>query len=177
MPKPLLLEARDIPQAWKILVPEYKSAQYRPLLVQIEQWDSRYAHAIRRISERRSINRINNYLGEKELDRVGTKLQSKSEVAIRFGVSKSGHGYHGERGDFCLVGGAIDGRNLSLFYRSLELIGGLAYDLVLVDHLGQELGIEWKRLTIMAANANIFAVHKNSNEKLYPKIQRILNEN
>lgn len=182
MPKPLLLEAPDLPTAWKTMVPEYESAQYRPLIVQINKWDPQYAIKIREISERRSTNRINNYLDETELLRVFDKLQSKKEASIRFGVNKKGHGYHGERGDFCLIGGAIENHNakgkanLTLFYRSLELIGGFAYDLTLIHHLGERLNTRWKRVNIMATGAHVFALKKNSNEKLYPKLWEIFSE-
>lgn len=177
MPEPLLLEARDVAQAWKILVPEYASFQYRPLLVQIQKWDPSYARAIRKLSAERSINRIKNYLDPKEIERVRSKLETKSEGSMRFGVSKEGHGYHGERGDFCLVGAAIERKNLTLFYRAIELIGGIAFDLVLVDQLSRDLGIPWKKVTIMAARAYTFAVKRNSNEKLYPKLKEIFDAN
>lgn len=195
MPSPFLLEAPDLPTAWKTMVPAYESAQYRPLILQIESWDDKYAQAIENISEVRSENRWKNYIRPGELSRVAKKLESKDGAAIRFGAKKEGHGYHGERGDFCLVGGAIEGgssrgsktnwgtrhgtrpkRRLTLFYRSIELIGGFAYDLTLVRRLGMELGCDWKHLTIMAARANIFAVKKNSNEKLYPKLWEIFSE-
>lgn len=177
MPKPLLLEANDIPQAWKILVPEYKSAQYSPLILQINQWDDRYAIDIENISEKRSTNRWQNYCDPKELKRVEQRLAADKPSSIRFGVKKEGHGYHGERGDFCLVGGSIDGNNLTLMYRSLELIGGFAYDLTLIRRLGMTFDRDWKRLRILADRAHIFALKGNSNEKLFPKLRKIFNEN
>lgn len=176
MSEPFLLEAPDLPTAWKTLVPAYESVQYRPLLVQIVRWDPKYASAIRKISAERSRNRVRNYLDPKELERVRSKLETKHEASMRFGVRKEGHGYHGERGDFCLVGAAIDRKNLTLFYRAIELIGGFAYDMVLVDHLSRELDIPWKKITIMATRAYTFAVKRNSNEKLYPKLREIFRD-
>lgn len=184
MPTPLLLEAPDLPTAWKTLVPTYTSAQYRPLVVQIKNYDGKYAKLIEEISWKRTNSRWENYVDPLELMRVKKKMQSKDEVAIRFGVAKGGHGYHGERGDFCLIGAAIQGksmknavppRKLTLFYRSVELIGGLAFDLAMLEWVAEKLEVRWTQLSIMAANANVFAVRKNSNEKLYPKIQEILN--
>lgn len=184
MPQPLLLDAPDLPTAWKTLVPKYESAQYRPLVVNIASWDDKYADAIEMISRQRSENRWKNYAIPEEIGRVRKKLCSKDGAAIRFGAKKDGHGYHGERGDFCLVGAAIEGgstrgipkRRLTMFYRSLELIGGFAYDLTLISQLGVELACEWRCVTIMAAKANVFAVKKNSNEKLYPKLWEIFSD-
>lgn len=173
MPKPFLLEARDIPQAWKILVPEYRSAVYSPLVVQIQKWESKYAEAIEKISQKRAANRFSNYVSESEVERVRARLQRSDQSSIRFGVKKEGHGYHGERGDFCLVGGAIDGRKLTVMYRSLELIGGLGFDIVLIDRLGQLLEIEWKSVQILAARTHVFALKGNSNEKLFPKLKKV----
>lgn len=117
-----------------------------------------------------------NYVDHAELKRADAKRRSKGEASIRFGVSKSGHGYKGERGDFCLVGGVIRGSNLTLFYRSLELIGGFAYDLCLIDYVSTILEIHWKDVTIISTKANVFALKGNSNEKLYPKLQKIFEQ-
>lgn len=173
MPKPFLLEARDVAQAWKILVPEYRSAVYSPVVIQIQQWDDRYAAEIEEISEKRATNRWTNYCDPKELARVERRLAQDKDSSIRFGVKKEGHGYHGERGDFCLVGGAIDGNNLTMMYRSLELIGGFAYDLTLIRRLGMTFDRDWKRVMILAARAHVFALKGNSNEKLFPKLQKV----
>lgn len=173
MPKPFLLECRDVAQAWKIMVPEYKSTVYSPLVVQIQKWEPRYAFAISRISEKRTKSRRENYLIPEELERVKRRLGTHEDCSIRFGNKKEGHGYHGERGDFCLVGAAIEGRKLTVMYRSLELIGGFAYDLTLIQTLGVLLGIEWKSLQILAARAHVFALKKNSNEVLFPQLQKV----
>jgi hypothetical protein len=135
-------------------------------------WNPKYAEAIGKISSTRAFNRFRNYVDHAELTRVSEKLRSKGEASIRFGVSKSGHGYNGERGDFCLVGGVIRGKNLTLFYRSLELIGGFAYDLTMIRGI-QNTYFEFKTVTIMATKANIFALKGNSNEKLFPKLREI----
>jgi len=112
----------------------------------------------------------------KEIDRAKKKFQRKGEASIRFGAEKKGHGYSGERGDFCLVGGVIRGKNLSLFYRSLELIGGFAYDLTLIASLEKLLEVHFQTVTIYATKAFTFALKGNSNEKLFPKLQRIFRE-
>lgn len=167
-----VLVARSIPDHWKSLVPAYKSRAYPGLILKME-WNPSYANAIRRISERRADNRIRNYVDREEMARAAIKLMTKKEASVRFGVSKSGHGYNGERGDFCLVGGVIRGKDLTVFYRSLELIGGFAYDLCLFNRLSSEFNIDWRSITIMATKANVFALKGNSNEKLYPKLREI----
>lgn len=166
------LKPLPIPYHWNRLVPEYRSVTY-PLLIMRVEWDPKYAEEIGKISERRMRSRVNNYINTPEMKRVQAKLKTKGEASIRFGESKSGHGYNGERGDFCLVGGVIRGKDLTCFYRSLELIGGFAYDLTLIDYLGLCMDINWKTVTFIATKANVFALKGNSNEKLYPKLQRI----
>lgn len=162
----------SLPHFFASFVPSYSSGSYKPLVATIK-WSTEYSPRIRYINPKRAANRITAYVDPKEVERVGAKLESKGAASIRFGVAKTGKGYHGERGDFCLVGGFIDGRKLTLFYRSLELIGGLAYDVVLIDHLGYELERSWKSVTIHAVAANVFALKRNSNEKLYPKLRKV----
>lgn len=88
-------------------------------------------------------------------------------------MSKSGHGYKGERGDFCLIAGVVRPKQLTLYYRSLELIGGLAYDLTLIGHIEWELGCSFRQVDFVTAKAFTFALRGNSNEKLYPKLKAI----
>lgn len=168
------LVSRSIPDHWLSLVPSYSSRVYPGLICKLV-WDPAYAIAIREISPKRSVNRVNNYIDLQELKRVEAKLETKGEASVRFGVSKSGHGYHKERGDFCLVGGVIRGKDLTVFYRSLELIGGLAYDLTLFQYLALRFHT-WRSVTIMATKANVFALKGNSNEKLYPKLREIFKQ-
>lgn len=166
-----------LPAFFNTFVPTYSSGSYRPLVATIDRWSDRFSPQIRHINAERAAKRIASYVDPLELKRVRTKLDSKGAASIRFGVKKEGLGYHGERGDFCLVGGFIDGRKLTLFYRSLELIGGLAYDIVLIDALAKRLKLpagSWRSVTIHAVNANVFALKRNSNEKLFPKLQAIL---
>jgi len=169
------LSSRTIPEHWFSLVPSYASKSYGGLILKMT-WEPRYAEAILQISQKRAINRINNYVSPSELARAKKKYDSKGQSSIRFGVEKAGAGYHGERGDFCLVGGVIRGRDLTVFYRSLELIGGFAYDLCLFRELEDLLDIPWKTVTVMATQANVFALRGNSNEKLYPKLRKIFQD-
>jgi hypothetical protein len=101
------------------------------------------------------------------------RARPRRDVSIRFGVAKEGHGYNGERGDFCLIGGVYGSGTLTLFYRSLELIGGFAYDLVLIAEVCRQLEIEPRYVEIWATKAFVFALKGNSNEKLYPKLKGI----
>lgn len=164
----------SIADLWTTLVPEYRSTNYGPAIFKI-LWDPRIASKIELISARRSSSRIKNYVIPSEIERVKQKLNSKDTVSVRLGYDKKGHGYSGERGDFCLIAGVVSRKRLTVYYRSLELIGGFAYDLVLLKHLGIALETYWETVTFVTAKAFVFALKGNSNEKLYPKLQKILN--
>jgi hypothetical protein len=174
MPFVTFLRAHTLPIAHDILVPSYKSAVYPNLTMIIDQWDDGFSAGVREISAKRAENRVTNYVDPVEVDRAVSKYGSTEACTIRFGVKKPGHGYHKERGDFCLLGGSLQGKHLQLFYRSLELIGGLAYDLCIINHLTEAFDVKLKSVTIHAAKANVFALKGNSNEKLYPKFRKVL---
>lgn len=165
----------SIKDLWITLVPQYESRNYGPTIFNVI-WDRSYARRIEQISQKRSSSRIANYLIPSEIERVRQKLNSKNEASIRFGNLKTGHGYDGERGDFCLIAGVIRGRNLTVYYRSLELIGGFAFDLTLLWHLERELLRNWATVTFVTQKAFIFALKGNSNEKLYPKLKKIFQQ-
>jgi hypothetical protein len=167
----------SIPQAFNTLVPHYLSKSWKNQFFSIKSWDNRYGDQVAAINPKRATDRVKAYLNMEEIIRVNHLLygMGKKEVSIRFGFEKKGKGYHGERGDFCLVGGAIKGRHLTLFYRSLEMIGGFGYDLHLINQLGKQLNIEcWKTVTIFATHSQVFALRRNSNEALYPKLLKIM---
>lgn len=170
------LISKPIPEHWFTLVPSYKSVVYPGAIFRLI-WNPSYAEEIQKISTKRATNRFANYVDPIEMARAQKKLMTKGEASVRFGVAKTGHGYKGERGDFCLVGGVIRGRDLTVFYRSLELIGGFAYDLCLFHEVESLIGVSWKTVTIMATKANVFALKGNSNEKLYPKLVKIFGRN
>lgn len=163
-----------LPSVYSLLVPQYKSHVYPNLVLKVNEWTDEYAKGVRAISQKRATNRITNYVMREELERASRKLESTDAATLRFGVKKEGHGYHGERGDFCLLGASISGKHLHLFYRSLELIGGIAYDLAIIEYLHHCLNRPWKSVTIHAAKANVFALKGNSNETLYPKFRKVL---
>lgn len=145
----------------------YRSRSFRPFIRSF-RWQRHIADHVRaNISQRRCNNRLANYIIPGEFERH-TALRS-SGSSLRFGHSKSGHGYHAERGDFCLIGGVVKRHNLTVFYRSLELLGGLYFDLAIYaaveDHFGP-----LKTVTIMATTANVFALKGNSNEKLHKQL-------
>src|SRR5262249_39527461 len=151
----------------------YKSKSYGPAMFGI-LWDRQVAKQIEAISSRRSSNRIENYVLKDELNRVQTKLESKGGASIRFGNLKTGHGYAGERGDFCVIAGVVSRKTLTLYYRSLEMMGGFAYDLTLIRYLERALFCDWKVINFVTAKCFVFALKGNSNEKLYPRLQNIL---
>lgn len=192
---------------WRHYVKNYESKSYTDFVVKFP-WNEKsrdVARSIRKISERRSTNRISNYVNREEIDRVRKRLgktmllhepqgggmasrknpsrnQSMGsrnsnkvrDVSIRFGVSKPGHGYGKERGDFCLVSAVLVGKKITFFYRSIELIGGIAFDLVLIAELEKLLEVEFTEVNIWAKKAFIFALKGNSNQKLHPKLKEIM---
>lgn len=165
---------RTIPEMFRTLVPEYKSHVFeRPFIARVRDWSNEYAPRIRAINPDRAERRLASYVNPDELARARRKVEVRQDCSIRFGVEKLGRGYHGARGDFCLVAAAIERRNLTLFYRSIEMIGGFSYDLCIVEELCERLGTSFKTVTFCAARANIFALKRNSNETLYPKLLEI----
>lgn len=157
---------------WRYYVPAYRSGSFKPFHARFPyEGVPAAAKLIRRISEKRSTNRISNYIIPDELARV--KARGGNDFSIRFGARKPGHGYSGGRGDFCLAAAVYSGSTLTFFYRSLELMGGFAYDTVLWTHTCDELGITPRYVEIWAVKAFIFALKGNSNEKLYPQLKKI----
>jgi hypothetical protein len=145
---------------WPDLVPKYKSKSIKNLQFTFD-WDKRDAEKMREISARRCDKRIASYIIPGELER--------SRGSIRFGVKKEGHGYHGKRGDFCLVGASYRSGHLHVLYSRVELIGGFHFDLAVFSEVEKVLG-RITDVTIYAPHAFVFALKGNSNEKLYKKL-------
>jgi hypothetical protein len=139
---------------WRVINPCRGS--WRPFVATFK-WDPSVADFMETVSANRSQRRLDTYLIPGEL--------ARSRGSIRFGHRKEGKGYHNRRGDFCLVGGSFEKGNLVVFYRSLELIGGLHYDLVVFREIERQLGII-RNVTLLASIARIYALKGNSNEKL-----------
>lgn len=168
-------DAPNLPILYASIVPSYRGRSFKPFVARVNHWSKSYGEAVAQINPKRAASRIENYLDRNEISRISRRAADGRDYSLRFGVAKSGRGYHGTRGDFCLSSAAITNRrHLTLFYRSLELIGGLAYDLVLINELSRSLKTDWKSVTFMAAHAYVFALKRNSNEKLYPKFMEIL---
>lgn len=163
-----------IPAFHDHLVPEYKSAVYRPLLATVRGWDYGIGDRVGLINPDRADKRIASYVDPAEMERVKEKLKTKEGASIRFGVRKDGTGYHGERGDFCLVGGYIEKNDLYLFWRSLELIGGFGYDLCLITYVCRRLNMYPGRVHLHAMTANAFCLRGNSNQKLFPRLKEAI---
>ena len=145
---------------FKECVPTFKSRSWKPF---VARWnysadDYEFVHSV---SATRCDKRIQSYIIPGELERA--------KESIRFGVKKEGNGYGKERGDFCLVGASLVNGHLTAFYRKVELIGGLHYDLALFNEVEQAMG-RIKTVTIMAAGAFVFALKGNSGEKLHAKL-------
>ena len=145
--------------------PEFVGMTYRPLVVRIRDWDgATYAPRIRELNPDQADKRWAAYVSADEVARVAEKLTVKDNASFRFGVKKDGYGYRGERGDFCLIGGAIRKQHLTVFYRRLELINGWSWDAWLLERLHTELkiagalamGTTWRSVSIMAVQADIY---------------------
>lgn len=136
-------------------------------------WSPELASQVTSINLDRARKRVLSYVDDAELDRVKPRVAAGKDFSIRFGVSKSGTGNFGDRGDFCLLGGAYSKKVLTLHYRSLELFGGLVYDQAIIHHVIAYLGIEVKTIVVMATSCHSFALRGNSNEKLYQKLLHI----
>lgn len=156
------------------VIPRYEFVTVDRLRMTV-RWSTATAQEVEAINPKRTEKRIKSYLDERELDRVRPRLADGKDVSLRFGVKKEGLGIKGERGDFCMIGGVLTkkGRHLTLFYRSLELIGGFHYDLTLINHLRTSLELELRMLEIWAVEAHVMALAGNSNEKLHARLRRL----
>lgn len=157
---PKITKFLSLGQMFTQLVPEYTNYGWTPFLVRWK-WDRRDADMMERISANRCQRRRSSYLMPGELDRATR--------SIRFGHKKTGAGFDGERKDFCLIGGALKDGNLSLFYRRLELIGGLHYDLAVMAAVEDAMG-PLKTISLFAVKADTFTRKGNSNEKPYHQL-------
>jgi hypothetical protein len=156
-------EFRSFSDMWLHYVREYKSKSYTPFHVTFP-WDSEAIKLVWSISEGRCRKRLNSYLIPGELERART--------SVRFGHEKPGRGYQTQRGDFCLLAGSIKSGHLTLHYRSLELIGGLHFDLPVWDAVNDAIG-PVKKVSIFAAYAFVFGVRGNKSmtkERLYGQV-------
>ena len=143
------------------LVPEYRGRCWTPFWVRF-QWDPEIARFMKSISKKRYQKRMDTYIIPGELER--------STSSMRFGNSKTGFGYVGKRGDFCMIGASLEKNHLTVFYRRLEMIGGLHYDTAIFNEIDKRAPVDIKYITIFAAQSTVFARRKNSNEKLYQQL-------
>lgn len=162
MINPKIVKFNSLGAMFTQLVPQYTNYGWTPFLVRWK-WDRADADFMEGVSATRCARRRQSYLIPGELDRATR--------SIRFGMKKIGAGYDGERKDFCLIAGALKDGNLSLFYRRLELIGGLHYDLALMAAVEDALG-PLKTISIFAVKADTFTRRGNSNEKLFRQLTR-----
>lgn len=151
---------RSIDEMFLERVPEYRGYGWRPFLIKF-RWDRSVADFMETVSAKRCAKRIQSYLIPGELKRA--------RQSIRFGMAKTGRGYREQRGDFCLIGGAWEEGKLTLFYRRVELIGGLHFDLAVIKEVEEWMG-PIKTVTVMAVEAKVFALARGSNEKLYARL-------
>lgn len=168
----------DIADFFEHVTPSYLPR--RPSQMHFEYgWRSDLVNVVRRISEKRAEKRVQSYIIPSEIERargvtkrVGFR-PSKDGLSPRFGFHKSGRGGRAgvERADFCLIAGSYAKRRLTLFYRSLELIGGLHYDQCIIDHVQRELAIKLETVEVFAVQASVFARKGNSNEALHHKLK------
>jgi hypothetical protein len=155
---------RSFSEMWLNFVPEYHSKAYTPFHVTFP-WNSLLANLPYKISTNRCRKRIDSYVIPGEFERAKT--------SIRFGHEKSGKGYHTQRGDFCLLAGSVKGNHLTLYYRALELIGGLHFDIPVWHKAIEETHSQIRTISIFAAHAFVFGVKGNKSmtkERLYGQV-------
>lgn len=144
------------------LAPSYASRSWKPFYVTFP-YDPSTANFLRKLNPTRFDKRRREYVDPKEIER--------SKGTFRFGVKKSGRGFQKERGDFCLIGGHLDGKHLHLFYRRIEIVGGLHFDLSVIEAVRKKFEI--RRVTIFATHAFQFGVKGRlslSKERLYKSL-------
>lgn len=149
---------------WLSLVPEYRSKAYVPLHVSFP-WRRADMDMVWDVSPKRCQKRLASYVIPGELER--------SRGSIRFGQIKTGRGYQGTRGDFCLVAGCYGKGQLTVFYRALELIGGLHFDLPLYGAVEDVMG-PIKRVNVFAVRGFVFGVKgvkSMTKERLYSQVR------
>lgn len=133
-------------------------------------WNEALAREVTGINPARAEKRVASYVDDAELDRAIERVELGKDFSLRFGVEKTGSGNFGLRGDFCLLGAAYSKKVLTLHYRSLELFGGLVYDQAILLHVIDYLGLEVRKVVIMATSCHSFALKGNSNQKLFEKL-------
>ena len=146
-------------------VPTYKGASWRPHHFTFD-WDQPTADFVRSLSEKRWQSRIATYVIPGEFERLPMELSGRS---LRFGHHKSGSGIRGNRKDFCLLSGVLRRNTLTVFYRRLELIGGLHYDLAVFNEVRLQVGA-FKQVTVWALQSDTYCPSGCSNERLYSRL-------
>lgn len=125
---------------------------------------------IRGLTKRRAAKREESYLIPGEIEAARQRWEETHEpVDFHFGYHKAGGGFFGPRADFCLMAGSYDGTTLSLYFRALNLVAGLAYDLVLIKDIIEMLGVRPRQISIFAQRAFIFPID-NAGKKLFSQI-------
>lgn len=167
-----MLKAYDSLQAMLVdKIPEYKHNTTRHSFFSFK-WDDSIVDFLEDVSARRCATRRGNYIIPGELQRARDAAKKGSAgCSIRFGNVKEGHGFDGERKDFCLVGGTYKAKTLTMFYRRLDLLGGLFYDMVIVDEVERIIG-PIRAVVIYAVQSDVYARHGGSNEALYKKLRK-----
>jgi hypothetical protein len=164
-------------EAFTDLVPAYKYRSWTPLQFSFgySRQEVQAFEDAKALSAKRAGNRLKAYLIPGELERVKAQLALKRSRgnSIRFGYEKAGRGVGGERGDFCLVGGVVTGRKLTVFYRSLDLIGGFIGDLAVFRHVIDELDLRTNVIEVWAVRAEVSALKGNTNESIYAKVLKL----
>lgn len=125
---------------------------------------------IRGLTKRRAAKREEAYLIPGEIEAARQRWEETQEpVDFHFGYFKAGGGFHGPRADFCLLAGSYDGVTLSLYFRAMNLVAGLVYDLVLAKDIIEMMGIEPEEISIFAQRAFIFPID-NAGMKLFSQL-------
>jgi hypothetical protein len=168
---PKIPKYRSLGEMFLQLVPRYHNCGWTPFVTRW-RWDRADYDFVHSLSAARCEKRRQSYLIPGELERAVTMTGSAGQ-SIRFGWKKEGGGFDvvNGRADFCLIAGALKNGNLTLFYRRLELIGGLHYDLALMASVEDMLG-PLRTITIHAIKADAFTRKGGSNETLYKQLRK-----
>lgn len=158
-------------EMFRKMVPSFKDNSHRFLMMRFP-FDPKVVEFVESHSKTRAEKRVAGYVIPGELERAALLHKSTSGGAsIRFGKEKKGRGYVGKRRDFCLIGGALRGKTLTLFYRRLEMTGGLFYDLAIAREVDKIVG-PVKHIVIVAVQANIYALGGGENLRFYEALRR-----
>lgn len=129
-------------------------------------WDEKLVSFEGKFRPGKSEKRWDKYMIPGELERFISEVNGgKSRGVIRFGNKK-------EKGNFCLVGGTLEGSTFTIFYRALEISLEWPFDMVLLNQIIKKSGIKVKKLVVIANRA--FTSTRAGRRSYYHKLRKVL---